>query len=91
MKTLLITYSLKFPLNNTATISNIIKRFQKWWHYLPNVWIVRSELTPEAVRKSMDPFINKGDRIFIVELKNNCNGWLPPDAWKWLSENLQNY
>jgi hypothetical protein len=28
------------------------------------------------------------DRLLVVEIKANYQGWLPPDAWKWINENV---
>lgn len=85
-KVLAITYDLKSRSKNYAPLYDAIKQSSKWWHYLPSTWLVYTADTPDMVWNRLSSLIDKNDRLLIVEVTGNYQGWLPPDAWKWINE-----
>ena len=86
----LITYELR----NTATV-NYNPLFEgikktKWWHYLPNIWIVITTEDSLALQTRLFPLIYQNDSLLIIEIKKNFGGWLPTEAWQWIKENVPN-
>jgi hypothetical protein len=57
-----------------------------WWHYFDNIWIVNTGLSADQFAKKLYPHMTKADRLLVVKLTKDKQGWLPPDAWEWLNE-----
>jgi hypothetical protein len=55
-----------------------------WWHYLPNVWLIRT--TQDATYHSNRILrILPGLSFLIVKIDlNDYNGYLPQAAWDWI-------
>lgn len=90
MSVLLITYAKKNFLKDYSPLYEAIKSNSvAWWHYLDDVWIVNSNVSADEFAKRLLPHITTDDRLLVTQLTGIHQGWLPPDAWKWLNE--QNY
>jgi hypothetical protein len=55
-----------------------------YWHYLESTWLIATNETPNQVWERISPHIHQADRLLIIEARDNCQGWLPPDAWAWI-------
>ena len=82
---LLITYDLKQPGQNYAALYEEIKKAGTWWHHLESTWIIETELTPKQWYESLAPHLDKNDHILVVQVARNYWGYLPKEAWEWLS------
>lgn len=61
-----------------------------WWHYLPNLWIVRdpyNRLNVVSIAANLRLFL-PGRHLVVLDMENtrDCDGWLPPNAWNWLKD-----
>ena len=59
-----------------------------WFHYLENSYIL---IIPHHIKSNYisDIWQNIGNKrfSFVCELDiNNCNGWLPAEAWEWIKK-----
>lgn len=86
---LLISYDLKSPDKDYASLYEAIKNSAKsWWHYLESVWIVRTDLDPNSYYERVKPYFDEDDSFFIVDItEQKRQGWLPSKAWDWLKSN----
>ncbi|WP_273209084.1 hypothetical protein [Runella zeae] len=88
---LLITYNKN---DNTATLENlhiVIKNNSiSWWHHLNDTWIVRTDKKPNEFYNKLAPYITSADRLLVIEIKRNYQGWLNKDAWDWLKKEFKN-
>ena len=86
---LLIISDLKSKTRDYKPFFQTIKdSSQRWWHYLTSTWVVVTDHSPDDFFKLLQAHIDtKGDdRIFIVQIKKNYQGWLPQDAWDWINK-----
>lgn len=63
-----------------------------WRRDFGNVWlIVTSENTPSLVYQRLRPHMLDKDRLLIMSMNSQTQyqGWLPSDAWDWLSTQIQ--
>lgn len=88
MKAYSITYDLKSPGRDYNNLYEAIKSSGKWWHYLESTWIVTTNETSQQIWDRLAKNIDNNDRLLIIEVKNNCYGWLPKDAWDWIRQNV---
>jgi hypothetical protein len=83
-----VSYDLKQPPNMYTPLFNELRQSLKWWHYLTATWIVLRHETLVEFQSKLNPLIFQTDRLLIMPAKGPAAGWLPPDAWKWIQENV---
>lgn len=88
MKAYSITYDLRQPGRNYSALYESIKSSALWWHYLESTWLIATNETPQQIWNRIGTHIDKNDFMLIIEIRNNCQGWLPPDAWNWIHTNV---
>jgi hypothetical protein len=58
-----------------------------WWHYIPNIYLVATTLSPSQLYNLIVPGAAGIQYVLIVEVKPGNNyGWLPKDAWDWINK-----
>ncbi len=91
-RALLITYDLKYKqTQNYSRLFDEIKTANKWWHYLPDVWIIITDYDATYWQNKLVPLTFQGDSLLIIEVKQHSNGWLTKDAWDWINENVSSF
>lgn len=84
-----VTYDLKTPGRDYTPLYTALKSSPKWWHYLESTWLIATLESPVQLYNRLVPTITNNDRLLIIEVRNNAQGWLPKDAWQWINENVQ--
>jgi hypothetical protein len=82
----IISYDLKVPGKDYGGLYAALKSSTKWWHYLESSWLIYTTETTQALWDRLASYITKGDRLLIIEVRDNCQGWLPKDAWDWIHQ-----
>lgn len=86
MAVLLVTYDLKGSTRDYAPLHEAIKKDAiAWWHYLESVWLVNTTEGADALAKRLYPHITRDDRLLVIRVTNEYQGWLAKDAWDWLN------
>jgi hypothetical protein len=86
MPVLLVTYSLKNKQKDYSELFSAIKaNANGWWHYLDNTWVVNTNKSADEFTRELFPYIEKPDRLLVVKITGDHQGWLPKDAWNWLN------
>ncbi|HLX08941.1 MAG TPA: hypothetical protein VKY89_13895 [Thermoanaerobaculia bacterium] len=84
-----VSYDLKKPGRNYAALFTELKRIGDWWHYLESTWLIATDETASQVWNRISPAIDQNDRVLIIEVVNNTNGWLTQEAWDWINQHFQ--
>jgi len=89
MRSVIIGYDLNNPGKDYSTLIAAIKKLGGWWHCLDSTWIVKSDVSREAIRNSLMPLLDKNDEIFVGIL-NGTAAWAGFDSScsDWLKANL---
>ena len=85
-----INYDLKAPNRDYEGLYEAIKASPKWWHYLESTWIIATDESVKQVSARLKPHIDDNDRLLVIEVRENFQGWLPKKAWEWLHANVPN-
>ena len=86
MNVLLITHTLSNRFRDYSPFYAAVKgNCQAWWHYFDTTWIVITNLTPEAYAQLLIPHIEGTDRLLVIKVQKDYQGWLTEDAWAWLN------
>jgi hypothetical protein len=84
-----INYDLKKPDRDYEGLYQAIKNCGDWWHYLGSTWLVDTSLDAQGIWNRLKSHIDANDRMLIVGITKDNNGWLPQDAWNWLNEHIR--
>jgi len=85
----LITYDKKVLLKNYTALNEAIKSFGTWWHHMDNTWMIQTNNTATEVFNILAPHVSVNDRLLIIEVNKNYQGWLKKEAWVWLNERFE--
>lgn len=80
----LITYDLNKSDKDYEGVYQAIKDASTYWcHYWDSSWLIKSNLeTADAVFDKIKPHLDNNDCCFVVEVKNNKQGWLTKEQWE---------
>lgn len=71
--------------------SQIKDQAEDWWHRMPNVWIVKSDMSTSDWRESLKPFIPQdqpGELLILAlpqEGRRQWSGYMQTSKYDWLS------
>lgn len=82
---LIVTYDLNGPAGSYDSFYEVLKQQGSWMHYLKSTWLISTNKTPNQVYESLAPYLQPRDRIFVAQMGCDYYGWLPKDAWDWIS------
>jgi hypothetical protein len=68
MDKLLITYDLRKPGRDYATLIEAIKSLGRWGHVLESVWTVEAAYSAATVRDHLKQFVDTNDGLFVCRL-----------------------
>ena len=87
MAILLVTYELNTPNKEYGAFYETIKNSSsRWWHYLDVVWLIETEASATEVAKKLYSHMTQSDRLLVVKVANEYQGWLSEEAWQWMGE-----
>lgn len=81
---LLVAYDLIKPGKDYAGFYSTLKTAQAWWHYLESTWLIKTDHSPQDWFNKLKSHMDYNDRILIVQITKNYQGWLPKEAWDWV-------
>ena len=71
--------------NFHETIKNI---GSAWWHHMEWLWLVQADKSADEIYDTLRPQIGDTERLLVVEVTDNCQGWLPEKAWQWINQHF---
>jgi hypothetical protein len=84
---LLITHALNNRSKDYAPFFDALKgNCNYWWHYFQTTWIVVADHSAHDYAQFLYPHIETTDRLLVVRITREHQGWLPKDAWDWLND-----
>lgn len=83
-----VNYDLKAPGRNYSALYEAIKSCGDWWHYLGSTWLLDTQLSADGIWKRLQPHTDSNDYVLVIGVTAASQGWLPRDAWKWISERI---
>lgn len=81
-----INYDLKRPGQNYEALYDAIKSCGACWHYLGSTWLVDTSLNAQGVWDRLAPRVDANDRVLVVGITREHQGWLPKAAWDWIND-----
>jgi hypothetical protein len=86
---LLVTFALRNKLRDYDDFFVALRgNCDQWWHFIENTYVVTTVHDPDALTNRLAMHIEPTDSFIVLPVKRPLNGWLPPQAWEWLTEQL---
>jgi len=87
---LLITYDLHTQGHDYEPFKKAIMAYStEWWHFLQNTWLIQSNHSADTVGNGLLQYITTNDRLLVIDVRGNGQGWLPKEAWDWIRARSQ--
>lgn len=84
----LITYDLRKPRRDYASLYDAIKQLGDNNHPLESVWLVyisEDDASVTDVALYLKKHMDENDLLFVVDITQSPRqGWLPKSSWEWL-------
>ena len=84
----IIAIDFNTPEGNYLPLYTELAKSHRWWRYLKSTWIVARYGTLVELGPKLRPLIYANDRLLIMPAYGPADGWLPKDAWDWITANV---
>lgn len=87
----LITYDLNKTGKNYDGVYQAIKDASDgtWCHFWDSSWLIRSNYSSaDSIFEKILPNLDDNDTCFVIEVKDNKQGWLSKEQWQFINENM---
>ena len=87
-------YMITYDLNSAGQdYENVIKAIKDastgvWCSYWKSSYLIKSNLTVQQVSDMITPHLDSNDRLLVIEVNKNYQGWLSEKQWKYINENI---
>lgn len=91
MKAYLISYDISRNSKKTYSLYKVIKDCtdqDSWVQCFNNLWIIKSSQDISTIYESIKEVLDSYDCFLVVEITNNCDGWLETNIWDYIGNNI---
>lgn len=81
-----ISYDLRSPQKNYSELIVELEACEASWQYLPSSWLICTTESASQVWDRISSYFDVNDRILIIEIGRDFQGWLPSKAWQWIRQ-----
>ncbi len=83
-----VSYDLKKAGKDYKGLHEELKKTLNWNHLLGSTWLLSTTESATQIWERLKPHIDGDDRILIIQVINNANGWLDNSDCIWLNNQL---
>ena len=83
-----VSYDLNKTGQNYNALHDELKKSPSWWHYLDSTWLIYTAESSEQLSARLLTHIDKNDRLLVIKVIRDYQGWLTNEAWKWINEHV---
>lgn len=87
----LITYDLNKNGQDYENVINAIKDASTgaWCTFWKSSYLIKSNLSSaDDVFKKIQPYLDSNDKLLVIEVKNNKQGWLEQKDWDYINNSI---
>lgn len=90
MAVYMVTYDLNNPGQRYDDVIQAIKEASTgvWCTYWESSYLIQSNLSVQQVFDRIAPHLDSNDKLLIIEVKENYQGWLENNQWEYIRENI---
>ena len=86
----MITYDLNKQGQDYENVIQAIKDASTgvWCTYWKSSYLIKTNLTVQQVTDKITPHLDGNDSLLVIEVKENYQGWLSKEQWKYINESV---
>ncbi|MBG9616690.1 hypothetical protein [Bacillus cereus] len=84
MAVYVISYKLNAPIQYSTLFHKTIQSYEGWMFHQESTVLVCTKDSSQQIYKKLKPCIAEEDTLLIVKVRNDMQGWLPPESWSWI-------
>ena len=87
----MVTYDLNKQGQKYDEVIDAIKNASTgvWCTFWKSSYLIKSNLTTaNAVFEKIQPHLDPNDRLLVIEVKNNKQGWLSEENWDYINKSI---
>lgn len=87
----MVTYDLNKEGQNYEDVIQAIKDASTgvWCSYWKSSYLIQSNLaTADEVTEKIKPYVDSNDRLLVIEVKNNKQGWHTKNEWDYINKSI---
>ena len=87
-----MVYMITYDLNSTGQryngLINAIKKASNgcWCTFWKSSYLIQSSLSPSQITDRLKPYLDSNDRLLVIEVKRNYQGWLTDDERSYIND-----
>ena len=87
-----MVYMITYDLNSTGQryneLINAIKKTANgcWCTFWKSSYLIQSPLSPSQITDRLKPYLDSNDRLLVIEVKRNYQGWLTDDERSYIND-----
>ena len=85
-KTYLVAYDFTGSPDKYSDLFGELRKSTGWWHWIDSVWLLRTKESADELYARLGPHLDEDINLFITDIGNDYQGWLPSKAWKWIEK-----
>ena len=86
-KTYLVAYEFTGSPDKYSDLFDELSESPRWWHWIDSVWLLHTVESANQIYARLEPHLDDDINLFIADIGNDYQGWLPGKAWKWIRKN----
>lgn len=87
-----MVYMITYDLNSTGQRYNeLISAIKEasngcWCTFWKSSYLIQSPLSPSRITDRLKPYLDSNDRLLVIEVKRNYQGWLTDDERSYIND-----
>ena len=87
-----MVYMITYDLNSTGQrYSELISAIKEasngcWCTFWKSSYLIQSPLSPSQITDRLKPYLDSNDRLLVIEVKRNYEGWLTDDERSYIND-----
>lgn len=84
----MITYDLNSIGQRYNELISAIKKASNgcWCTFWKSSYLIKSPLSPSQITGRLKPYLDSNDRLIVIEVKRNYQGWLTDDERSYIND-----
>lgn len=83
-----VTYDLNRAGQNYNELYRELRSSSGYWHELESIWLISTWENAEQLSNRLLKHVDGNDRLLVIKVIKEFQGWLPNDAWTWLNNHI---
>jgi hypothetical protein len=83
-----VAYDLNNPGQNYSELYRELRNSSGFWHELESIWLISTFENAQQLSNRLLKHIDQNDRLLVLNVNRDFQGWLPNDAWTWLNNHI---